>query len=183
MASGFSRCMYCGDSQGTDIDHFKPIVEDPLSAFVWTNHLLACSHCNSNEKRDRYPCSASGECLLVDPCAEDPWDHLVLTLSTGEYAGVTPKGWATIEVFGLGRPDLERGRAKAYVRCKSMLRDWAVQEREGRSEDAREIIESLTVQPFADVLYAMVRRVDDPGALTVFGRDIIYALKKIEDAA
>ncbi|MGF1342796.1 HNH endonuclease [Streptomyces flavovirens] len=182
MAAGFSRCMYCGDSQGTDIDHFKPIAEDPFSAFVWINHLLACSHCNSNEKRDKYPCDSSGECLLLNPSVEDPWDHLVLTLITGKYTGVTPKGRATIEVFGLGRPDLERGRAKAYVRCKSMLRDWVVQEREGNDEDAREIMESLAVQPFADVLYAMVRRADDPGARDVFGSETIRALRQIEVA-
>lgn len=29
MASGVERCMYCGDGQGTDVDHFKPIAEDP----------------------------------------------------------------------------------------------------------------------------------------------------------
>ncbi|UWE13349.1 HNH endonuclease [Actinacidiphila bryophytorum] len=182
MASGFSRCMYCGDSQGTDIDHFKPIAKDPLSAFVWVNHLLACSHCNSNEKRDEYPCDSSGECLLVNPSAEDPWNHLVLTLTTGKYTGVTLKGRVTIQVFGLGRPDLERGRAMAYVRCKSMLRDWAAQTEAGRDEDARMIVESLTVHPFADVLYAMVRRAQTPGAVDVFGNDIMFALRNIESA-
>ncbi|MFI5865360.1 HNH endonuclease [Streptomyces sp. NPDC051546] len=179
MAAGISRCMYCGDSQGTDIDHFKPIAVDQHSAFVWVNHLLACSHCNSNEKRDQYPCDPAGDCLLVNPTAEDPWDHLTLTLATGQYTGITAKGEETIRVFGLGRPTLERGRAKAYVRCKSMLRDWSVQLEKGKEGDAREVLESLMVQPFADVLYAMVRRLNDPGAAAIFGDDVVHALREI----
>ncbi|SDG20259.1 hypothetical protein SAMN05421505_102238 [Sinosporangium album] len=30
MAAGISRCMYCGDNLGTDIDHFEPLIEVPL---------------------------------------------------------------------------------------------------------------------------------------------------------
>jgi hypothetical protein len=55
MAVGIQRCMYCGDSLGTDIDHFEPIVLRPSRAFDWLNHLLACSSCNSNYKRDKFP--------------------------------------------------------------------------------------------------------------------------------
>ncbi|QMU74236.1 hypothetical protein GXP74_34325 [Streptacidiphilus sp. P02-A3a] len=92
MAPGLSRCMYCGDSEGTDIDHFRPIASDPLGTFRWTNHLLACSHCNSNMKRDRYPRDSSGACLLVDPCVDDPHEHLELTFATGGYTPLTAKG-------------------------------------------------------------------------------------------
>lgn len=52
----------------------------------------------------------------------------------------------------------------------------------GRDEDARTIVESLTVHPFADVLYAMVRRAQAPGAVDVFGNDIMLALRNIESA-
>lgn len=55
MAPGHERCMYCGDSQGTDIDHFEPKSLTPLRTFDWFNHLLACSYCNSNQKRNLYP--------------------------------------------------------------------------------------------------------------------------------
>ncbi|MFE7622378.1 hypothetical protein [Streptomyces sp. NPDC057509] len=48
MAPGHQRCMYCGDSQGTDIDHFEPKSLAPLRTFEWFNHLLACAYCNSN---------------------------------------------------------------------------------------------------------------------------------------
>jgi hypothetical protein len=51
MAPGIERCMYCGDNLGTDIDHFDPISRSPIKTFEWLNHLLACSFCNSNQKR------------------------------------------------------------------------------------------------------------------------------------
>jgi hypothetical protein len=51
MTHGAVRCMYCDDSRATDINHFQPLAKAPLRALVWANHLLACSHCNSNVKR------------------------------------------------------------------------------------------------------------------------------------
>ncbi|MGW6968035.1 HNH endonuclease [Streptomyces zaomyceticus] len=181
MAAGFVRCMYCGDSLGTDIDHFKPIAQDPLSAFIWSNHFLACSHCNSNKKRDQYPCSPSGECLLVDPSKEDPYDHIRLNLPTGKYLGRTDKGNETIRVFGLSRPDLELGRAHAYVRCESMLRDWSAQIGGGREDSAKAVLTALTVQPFADVLYAMIKKSYAPGAASIFHPVVLAALREVRE--
>src|SRR5689334_14410663 len=51
MAAGLTRCCYCEDSAGTDIEHFYPKVAYPDRAFSWPNYLLACSTCNSNFKR------------------------------------------------------------------------------------------------------------------------------------
>lgn len=52
MAPGLERCMYCGDNQGTDIDHFEPLARNPLRTFDWLNHLLACSG-GGHESRER----------------------------------------------------------------------------------------------------------------------------------
>ncbi|WP_407937114.1 HNH endonuclease [Kineosporia babensis] len=57
MAAGRHRCMFCGDSEGSAIDHYQPIAHLPARTFDWSNHLLACTHCNSNFKRDRFPFS------------------------------------------------------------------------------------------------------------------------------
>ncbi|MGW2469571.1 HNH endonuclease [Streptomyces bauhiniae] len=180
MAHGVSRCMYCGDSEGTAIDHFIPIAHDARQVFTWSNHFLACANCNSNEKRDQYPLDpASGLCLLVDPSREDPLEHISLTLSTGQYSGKTKKGTETIRVFGLTRPVLEMGRSRAYVRCKSMLRDWVRLEEEGRTADAKEVVSSLRMHPFGDVLYSMIRRADSPGAPVAFGGEVTEALRRI----
>ncbi|MFD0570461.1 HNH endonuclease [Kitasatospora gansuensis] len=126
MTPGLLRCMYCGDNLGTDIDHFEPIARAPLRTFDWHNHLLACAYCNSNQKRDRFPCDpASGDPLLIDPATEDPADHLLLYLESGAYQGLTAKGHATIDVFALNsRAELVRGRRLAFTVVKALLRDW-----------------------------------------------------------
>lgn len=98
MAPGIKRCMYCEDSRGTDIDHFQPLALAPLRTYDWLNHLLACSHGNSNEKRDAYPCDDDGDCLLIDPTAQDPADDLQLMLQSGTYEGKTRKGEESIRV-------------------------------------------------------------------------------------
>lgn len=157
MAHGVKRCMYCEDNLGTDIDHFQPIKEAPLRAFDWLNHLLACSNCNSNIKRDQYPCDSDGYCLLIDPSSDDPADHLTLLLSSGIYKAKTDKGVATVEVFGLNRDDLVQGRKAAFVKARSTLRDWHRQLQAGELGEAEIIAKALRESPFAGVMRAMER--------------------------
>ncbi|GAA0983188.1 hypothetical protein GCM10009555_054470 [Acrocarpospora macrocephala] len=118
MAPGMERCMYCGDSQGTAIDHHEPMARNPLRTFDWLNHLLSCTYCNSHEKRDRFPLDRNGQPLLIDPSTEDPFDHLQLTLTLGVYRakGGSPKGQTTIDVCGLNRPILTKGRVALLSR-------------------------------------------------------------------
>src|SRR5438094_89774 len=63
MAHGRRCCNYCSDNLGTDIDHYCPIAEKPLATFEWTNHLLACSRCNSHAKRGLFPRDSLGNPL------------------------------------------------------------------------------------------------------------------------
>jgi uncharacterized protein (TIGR02646 family) len=155
MAHGMHRCMYCEDSLGTDIDHFQPIADAPLRAFDWSNHLLACSHCNSNAKRDEYPCDPHGCCLLVDPSVEDPADHLTLLLASGHYEARTPKGEATIRTFALNRIDLVTGRQAAFRTARAVLRDWHRHVLAGDVDEAREVEAAFRISPFAGVVTAM----------------------------
>lgn len=113
MAPGLERCMYCGDNQGSDIDHHEPMSRNPLRTFDWLNHLLACSLCNSHGKGDRYPVDADGAALLIDPTVDDPFEHMTLALRTGEYVEMTEKGDHTIRVCQLNREVLTRGRVRA----------------------------------------------------------------------
>ena len=156
MARGAVRCMYCDDSRGTDIDHFEPLERAPLRAFVWLNHLLACSFCNSNTKHRQYPVNAAGTCLLVDPAAEDPAEHLRLMLATGTYDPLSPKGEQTIQVFGLNRADLVKGRSDAFVRACSNLRDWHNLHQTADPEADR-VAQALLDSPFIDVVHAMTQ--------------------------
>jgi hypothetical protein len=93
--------MYCGDNQGTDVDHHEPLALAPYRTFDWLNHLLACSVCNSHFKRDGFPRADDGTPLLLDPTADEPLDHLALSLSVGWYAPRTERGRVTIETLGL----------------------------------------------------------------------------------
>jgi uncharacterized protein (TIGR02646 family) len=176
MAPGIYRCMYCGDNLGTDIDHFEPINRAPLRTFDWDNHLLACSYCNSNSKRAEYPVDAAGQALLIDPVREDPARHLTLILSTGRYEHLTEKGRATIDVFGLNRVDLVRGRASAFHIRRAVLTQARAYISEQRLDEASTCLLALTEQPHASVLIAMLSVLHLPGADVVLGRDVVEAL-------
>ncbi|MEV5573969.1 HNH endonuclease [Spirillospora sp. NPDC052269] len=180
MAAGLGQCMYCGESRGTSVDHFEPITRAPQRAFDWLNHLLACSHCNSNEKREQYPCDASGCCLLVDPSQQDPRDHLWLRLTTGCYEPRSVTGAETIKVFGLNRELLPRGRLAAFHVRRAVLRDALARCAADEQEEMAVCLRALAEQPFADVLYAMVDAAERPGAVEVLGRDVVEMLKRPE---
>ncbi|XVU21584.1 HNH endonuclease [Actinoplanes sp. CA-054009] len=186
MAPGAGRCMYCGDSFGTDIDHYEPLARTPLRAFDWLNHLLACSHCNSHDKRDRFPLDEHGRPLLIDPSAEDPFDHLALSLSVGEYRHLTEKGRRTIEICGLNRFVLSRARQNVYRLVILCLRAWPGAVRGENDYKPTELLHMIREQPCADVCQAMLRQVRQPGAATVFADvpDVVELLldRRVRDA-
>ncbi|NUR52171.1 MAG: HNH endonuclease [Hamadaea sp.] len=177
MAPGLERCMYCGDNQGSDVDHFEPLSRNPLRTFDWLNHLLACSICNGHYKRDRFPLDAEGNPLLVDPTVDDPADHLRLSLTTGSYVGLTARGEATIEVCGLNRPILTRGRLAARTTIERCLRMWDRARRLGEPELAAELLDTAREQPFTAVAYAMVRTAESPAAAAVLPAEIVRLLR------
>jgi len=181
MAPGLMRCMFCGDSEGTAVDHFEPVAHAPLRTFDWLNHLLACSKCNSDYKRDRFPRSADGEPLLIDPTSDDPADHLHLVLAVGEYRGLTPRGEATIDVLELNRAVLVSGRRRVYwttARCLAACHNAmeAMEAVESGAELAHrhedELRRMLWEQPMADVIAAMLRQAEAPGAEDIFADDL-----------
>ena len=177
MAAGHARCMYCCDSRGTSVDHFEPIMLAPLRVFDWSNHLLACSYCNSNQKRELFPRDEiTRECLLVDPTVDPPDRHLRLRLGDGVYRGLTEKGRRTIEVFGLNsRQDLVLGRLDALAQCQGMLRDSVRQSGSGDHGGARRMLAALSRRPNGDVLYAMLSRRNLPDAARLLGGEEVLA--------
>lgn len=168
MALGLEQCMYCGADLGTDVDHFDPIARNPLRAFDWLNHLLACGPCNSNHKRDRFPIDADGQPLLINPTTEDPFEHLTLSLSTDVYHPLSDKGTATIDVCGLNRSQLMDGRRRARSVVAFCLRAWAATDRAGRDARLAEAAQMIREQPFGDVCQAMLRQAAAPGAEVIF---------------
>ena len=154
MAPAPGRCMYCEHSEGTAIDHFWPLSKYPERAFLWENYLWACSHCNSNGKRDQFPLDAQGQPLLIDPTSknDDPADHLDLHPATGKFDGRTPQGDASIEVFGLSRDFLETGRRDAWVSAEVHLEAYANAIAAGDVARAAKIHETLIRAPHGGVL-------------------------------
>lgn len=160
--------MYCGDNQGTDIDHYEPLAKAPLRTFVWLNHLLACSGCNSRYKRDAFPRAGNGRPLLLDPTVDDPFDHLGLALSIGRYTALTDRGAATIDICQLNRDILCRGRQVAYDTVTVILEGW---QQALAARDVRKmgnLADTIREQPFADVVHAMLRYAHAPGANRLF---------------
>lgn len=170
MAPGHQRCMYCGDGQGTDIDHFEPKSLAPLRTFEWLNHLLACSYCNSNQKRNKFPRSdEDGSPLLLDPTLQDPLNHLRLVLPLCTYKGLTAQGEACIEVFGLNdRGVLVEGRRTAYGTAKQSVELWRIATDRGQHGKAAEVVRVAWNRPLADVLVAMFHQSEHPAAELLF---------------
>jgi uncharacterized protein (TIGR02646 family) len=85
MAGDRTRCMYCGDSQGCDIEHFRPKAVSQWRTFVfsWSNLLWICQPCNRH-KGDAFPLDAiDGSPLLLDPASDKPWDYFDFVRETG----------------------------------------------------------------------------------------------------
>ncbi|MBS7253350.1 AAA family ATPase [Flavobacterium branchiicola] len=93
----------------------------------WDNMMLSCSTCGVKYKRDFFPLEdenlrartgAKGaellneRALLIDPCQEDPEEHLSFS-QDGAVNALTPKGQVTIEVLGLNRQPLQEKRKNA----------------------------------------------------------------------
>ncbi|WP_157110612.1 HNH endonuclease [Nocardia anaemiae] len=152
MCSGLERCMYCEDSQGTDIDHFRPKATYPESSFTWENYILACSRCNSNHKRNRFPVREGRE-LLINPTSTDPFRHLALSLTTGFYVGLDDIGETSIDVYGLNRDVCVRGRRTAWIALCALIRDYEKSAATSRTE----ILETCARFPFQGVRYWLAK--------------------------
>lgn len=104
-----ARCMYCLDSHGSDIEHFRPKSRFPRFAFRWTNLLLCCTECG-RFKGALFP-QVGRRPLLINPTAEDPWTHLDFDPATGNLTARFDvvnnewfvKGKATVDVLQLDR--------------------------------------------------------------------------------
>ncbi|WP_257835001.1 hypothetical protein [Burkholderia glumae] len=176
MASGRTRCMYCEDSLGTDIDHFWPKANYPALAFTWSNYLLACSFCNSNLKRNLFPLDPTGAPLLIDPTTDNPPLHLTFAPNTGRYVAIDAKGDQSIAVFGLNDDDAPRrlpsGRKQAIIALIALLRDYQ-REVTNNAAKANEIKQAVCDFPFNAVFHWLVSICQSPHGNVVLPQDIV----------
>jgi uncharacterized protein (TIGR02646 family) len=152
MCAGACRCMYCEDSTGNEVEHFRPKSFYPEFAFIWLNYLYSCSSCNRT-KRDHFRilCGSSGYVdlarsrigvptqppegisVLIDPRSEDPSYYLGLDLlDTFWFVPRHPKGsfeharaQYTIDRLKLNDRDyLPLARQEAYDGYRARLREY-----------------------------------------------------------
>lgn len=150
MAGKRERCMYCGDSQGTDIEHFWPKSPYPKRMFKWRNLLLGCTACGRDYKGTKFPLDTAKKPLLLDPTVDDPWVHLDFDPQTGNFMArydaqrnPMPKGQATVDTLHLDkRESLASGHVKVYRQIRNLIEEAA-----GAAQpDAKTLIASLKEQ-------------------------------------
>jgi uncharacterized protein (TIGR02646 family) len=128
MAGERERCMYCGDSHGTDIEHLWPKSPYPERMFRWPNMLLCCTECG-RFKGNVFPVDTNGLPLLVDPSEVNPWDFLDFNPDTCTFvarfdlAANAPslRGAKTVELLQLDRREaLEAGYRRTHKRILAL---------------------------------------------------------------
>ncbi len=125
MAGPCQRCMYCGDSHGTDIEHFWPKNPHSDRLFRWPNYLLGCTECG-RFKGNNFPLDQQQSPLLIDPTAEEPWQFLDFDPVTGNIVARfdtatndwKPKGTETVKVLHL---DCREALAASYQKTHSRV--------------------------------------------------------------
>lgn len=130
MAGRRERCMYCGDSHGTDIEHFWPKSQHPDRMFRWPNMLLCCVECG-RLKGIQFPL-ANNSPILLDPTVDDPWKHLDFDPATGNIVARfdtasndwSNRGQKTVEALQLDRREaLSAGHQKTHRRLVALVEE------------------------------------------------------------
>jgi uncharacterized protein (TIGR02646 family) len=145
------KCAYCecNISLGAhyDSEHFRPKIYYYWLGYEWTNLLLACQKCNRDYKGIQFPIvdernklvqplidkanklkkedchieslESEGR-LLLHPALDNPKIHLKF-LKNGRVEGLTPKGEASIAVYGLDRDELVKHRKRIIRKIREFI--------------------------------------------------------------
>ncbi|MDB5580830.1 MAG: hypothetical protein JWR80_6006 [Bradyrhizobium sp.] len=145
-------------------------------AYDWSNLLLACGVCNSGNKGTSFPLDDDTlrarshhdpldreQPSILKPDAEDPEPHFKWI--DDQPRGLSPEGWATIEVVGLIRQDdIKRSRAFANLQ-RDHRRLWACHDNESPTiraiaDECRESLERsvLPRSPFSAMAKAFLAK-------------------------
>lgn len=142
MTGERSRCVFCADSRGMEIDHFQPIAgtNGMMHVFEWENLLLICGGCN-RLKSDQFECDNHGRPLLINPTAEEPWEFLFFECNTGiltakydlQTQAYDPKGVYTTDehVLPLNVDAITTGRRRVYRQLQRAVQRFMDEAEEG----------------------------------------------------
>jgi uncharacterized protein (TIGR02646 family) len=117
------KCAFCERKKDyPEIEHFYPKSTYPEKCFEWENLILSCKQCNmSPNKGIKFPLSSDGQPLFINPCEDDPADHISFVFERDDAhpdgfiataKGKTERGRVTIEEIGLNRPNLLKERTE-----------------------------------------------------------------------
>jgi uncharacterized protein (TIGR02646 family) len=176
MSGSLVRCMYCEDSEGVDVDHFRPRASFPHATFSWPNWLLACSNCNSNFKRGQFPLDSAGRPLLIDPTAVDPSRHLDLSPTTGQLVARDAKGRESIKAFGLNRHVLQVARRDTLHAAGAMICRYHDARIASKDSEAEQLLRTLRRLAHGSVVMWLCAYARGAGALHVVSADVIAAI-------
>lgn len=133
-----NKCCFCERKRDyPHIEHFRPKETYPDLCFIWENLLSACEVCNgATYKGVKFPLAADGTPLFLNPCEDNPEDHIDFVCEQDDAAedrfiavlkGKTDKGKTTIKELGLNRINLIKERsqyiAPYYVTLALLARD------------------------------------------------------------
>ena len=183
MCSGASRCVYCEDSMGDEVEHVQPKDLYPELVFVWGNYVYACGQCNVR-KSNRFAVirsdrlidvtrprgapvvpPAAGSPAFLNPRVDEPLDFLYLDFGTFWFVAredstdlVRERAAFTIRALNLNRDLLADARRTAYVAYGALLFRYG-QERDSLSASQRKaLVDSLLTMPHPTVWAEMKRQ-------------------------
>lgn len=179
-----NKCAFCEtplSGAAWSVEHFRPKTHtvgakgeiDPDHYWwlflEWENLYAACANCNRH-KGSRFPLRgpraasetpyadlASEQPLLLDPCHDDPAEHLVFA-EDGTVFSETERGRTSIEVLGLNRTTLVEARAETYAAFDALRNAHAAAVRMGDHEVAVEIVAQLEARAAAGQPMSAVHR-------------------------
>jgi len=179
MASGLSRCMYCEDSAGSDVEHFRPKVHYPDDTYRWTNLLLICSICNRQKNDDFH------ESILDPTTHPDILDHLSLSFTNGRLTerNNSERGSITLQRLKRLANDqiLTGGRLRVLRNLKRNLKLYDTCHRNGDGAEASRIRADLVAEPFSSVLAYLLYASRCADAEVVLEKDLLDILARNPD--
>jgi uncharacterized protein (TIGR02646 family) len=182
MAPGASRCAYCEDAYGDEVEHIFPKDFYPNRVFSFENYLGACGPCNgpkgnnfaiflketsevlklSSDLKPNYGDWFDCEPVLINPRLENPCDFLELDIwGTFHYVPKQKlikkdklKAKYTIELLKLNSRDyLLRARRAAYQSFLDSIYQYDARKKNRASKkELKERLEGLLAMPHPTVL-------------------------------
>jgi uncharacterized protein (TIGR02646 family) len=185
MCPGAQRCMYCEDSAGEQVDHFRPKSLYPEAVFAWLNFLYCCGGCNTPKNNEfavlagDQPISVArkkgasvvpplaGAAALLDPRQEDLMTFLEIVLPDtfevrprlGLSAVDNARARYTISTLRLNKRELLRkSRRHTYRTLIALLEQYIDRRGTERSDDMARIEHEIRTAPHPAVWFEMRRQ-------------------------